>query len=70
MENQPALEKQVLSRMEAAAYLGVHYNTIDRSDIPRIRIGGRTLFRKKALDKYLVALESAPKPRGRSRCKK
>ena len=53
----PIMENPVLSRKEAAAYLGVHLNTVDRWDIPRIRIGGRTLFRQKTLEKYLADKE-------------
>jgi len=47
------IEKQVLSRKEAAAYLGIHLNTLDRSDVPRIHIGRRVLYRIKTLDKLL-----------------
>jgi hypothetical protein len=47
------IEKQVLSRKEAAAYLGIHLNTLDRSDVPRLQIGRRVLYRIKTLDKLL-----------------
>jgi hypothetical protein len=67
LENEFPKEKQVFSRRETAAYLGIHMNTLDKTDIPRIYMGGRVLFRKKVLDKYLTDLESAPKPRGRPR---
>jgi hypothetical protein len=71
LDNEFPKEKQVLSRRETAAYLGIHTNTLDRNnDIPRIHIAGRVLFRKKVLDKYLTDLENAPKPRGRPRCGK
>jgi len=49
--------KLVLSRKEAAKYLGIHWNTLDRSEIPRIRIGGRTVFRVRTLDAYLSKME-------------
>jgi hypothetical protein len=53
----------MLSRKEAAKYLGVHINTLDHSDIPRVRLGCRTLFRQKTLDKYVQDLERKWKPR-------
>ena len=53
------IEKQVLSRKEAAAYLGIHLNTLDRSDVPRIHIGRRTLFRKNTLDNMLTEKEQS-----------
>jgi hypothetical protein len=62
METNPHPEKQVFSRMEAAAYLGIHWNTLDKSDIPRVRMGGRILFRRKTLDKYLADVERKWKP--------
>lgn len=65
MENQQVTEKQVFSRMEAAAYLGIHFNSLDKSNIPRVRIGGRTLFRKNTLDKYLADTERAWMPKSR-----
>jgi hypothetical protein len=57
LENEATLTKPVLSRKEAAAYLGIHINTLDKNDVPRIHLGGRTLFRVKALDKYLAKNE-------------
>jgi hypothetical protein len=53
----------LLSRREAAAYLGVHINTLDHSDIPRVRMGWRVLFRQKTLEKYVLDLERKWKPR-------
>jgi len=54
LENESKITKTVLSRKEAAAYLGIHVNTLDKNDIPRIHIGRRTLFRQKTLEKILV----------------
>jgi len=51
------IEKQVLSRKEAAAYLGIHINTLDRNNIPKARIGKRILYRRKSLDKFLADAE-------------
>jgi len=54
LEGETRTEKQTLSREEAAAYLGIHVNSLDRSNIPRVRIGGRVLFRKMTLEKLLA----------------
>ena len=61
MEN--VIEKQVLSRKEAAAYLGIHLNTLDRSDVPRLQIGRRVLYRIKTLDKLLNDREQSENKR-------
>jgi len=66
LENENTLKKQVLSRDEAAAYLGIHFNTLDKSDIPRIYVGRRTLFRKETLNKYFAKMERIRRPK----CKK
>jgi len=50
--NQPA--KEVMSRREAAAYLGIGKSTLDRLNIPKIQIRRRILFRKEAIDKWLT----------------
>jgi excisionase family DNA binding protein len=63
LENPVVPEKQVLTRQEAAAYLGIHYNTLDKSAIPRIRIGKKILFRKSTLEKFLASEERQWKPR-------
>jgi len=57
------IEKQVLSRKEAAAYLGIHLNTLDRSDVPRLQIGRRVLYRIKTLDKLLNDREQSENKR-------
>jgi hypothetical protein len=46
-------EKRVFSRKEAAEYLGVCLPTLDHSDIPRVRVASRVLYRRSTLDKYL-----------------
>jgi hypothetical protein len=56
----PEPEERNFSRIEAAKYLGIHVNTIDKSGIPRVRIGSRTIFRKVALDRYLREREGRP----------
>jgi len=55
LEGETSTERQTLSREEAAAYLGIHINTLDRNTtIPRVRIGSRVLFSKAQLDKLLA----------------
>jgi hypothetical protein len=63
LENENTLTKPVLSREEAAAYLGIHSNTLDKSDIPRIYVGRRTLFRMETLNKYFEEMEQTRRPR-------
>jgi excisionase family DNA binding protein len=46
--------KEVMSRKEAAEFLGVGMSTLDRLDIPKIKIRKRVLFRKQALDEWLL----------------
>jgi len=50
--NQPT--KTVLSRKEAAAYLGVCKTTLDRLNIAKTQIRRRVLYRKEVLDKWLM----------------
>ena len=46
--------KEVMSRREAAAYIGIGKSTLDRLNIPKIQIRRRVLFRKEAIDKWLA----------------
>ena len=50
--NQPA--KEVMSRTDAVAYIGIGKSTLDRLDIPKIQIRRRVLFKKEAIDKWLA----------------
>ena len=43
----------ILSRKEAAAFLGICRTTLDRLDIPRTRIGRRVLFKKEVLNRWI-----------------
>jgi excisionase family DNA binding protein len=52
MATQP--EKEVMSRAEAAAYIGIGKSTLDRLNIPKIQIRRRVLFKKEAIDKWLA----------------
>ena len=53
MVTQPT--KEVLSRKEAAAYLGVCNNTLARMGVPKIKIRRRVFFKKDAIDKWLLS---------------
>ena len=52
-----------LTMRETAEYLGVSYwlvtQLVRRKQIPCSRVGGKVLFRKEALDKYLNEKEKA-----------
>jgi len=50
--------KEVMSRKEAAAYIGVGKSTLDRLSIPKIQIRRRILFRKDAVDKWLLSQQT------------
>ena len=67
MEGESATTKTTLTRKEAADYLGIHLNTLDKSEIPRFRIGTRVLFRLVTLDMFVEEMER--KSRG-TKCKK
>ena len=55
--------RTTLTMREAAEYLGVSYwlvtQLVRRKKIPCSRVGGKVLFRKEALDKYLNEKEKA-----------
>lgn len=44
----------MLSRDEAAFYLSVHVNTLDRANIPHAKIGRRTVYSKQVLDAWIA----------------
>jgi len=46
--------KEVMSRTEAALYLGVCKTTLDRLSIPKTQIRRRVLYQKKILDAWLL----------------
>jgi hypothetical protein len=58
MDTEAKVECGVYTRKQLVAYLGVHLNTIDRSDLPRIKIAGRVLYRKSTVEKWLREKES------------
>jgi len=44
---------EILSRREAAEYLGICRATLDRLDIPRTRIRHRVMFKREVLLKWV-----------------
>jgi len=50
--NQPV--QTVMSRREAAAYIGIGKSTLDKLDIPKIQIRRRVLFQKESIDRWLL----------------
>ena len=61
MNELPNVERTTLTMKETAEYLGVSYwlvnQLVRRKQIPCARVGGRVLFRVKALDEYLSSKE-------------
>lgn len=61
MNELPKVERITLTMKETAEFLGVSYwlvnQLVRRKQIPCARVGGRVLFRVKALDEYLSAKE-------------
>jgi len=65
MTTQPA--KEVMSREECAAYIGVCKTTLDRiDDIPKIQIRKRILFKKEAIDKWLLSHQTKTPARAKA----
>jgi hypothetical protein len=46
-------ESNILSRKQAAIFLGICCTTLDRLDIPRIKIRRRVLFKREILLRWL-----------------
>ena len=53
MESTVKSVKEVLSRKEAAGYLGICKTTLDRLNIPKTKIRRRVLYRREILAKWL-----------------
>jgi len=47
------ITSDILSRREAAEYLGICRATLDRLDIPRTRIRHRVMFKRDILNKWI-----------------
>ena len=58
MTTQP---KDVMTRMEAAEYLRIGKSTLDRLSIPKIQIRRRVLFKKEAIDQWLMVQQTKGK---------
>ena len=50
--------KDVMSRAQAAAYIGIGKSTLDRLNIPKIKVRKRVLFKKETIDKWLAQNQS------------
>lgn len=57
------MEKATMRAKPAAMYLGVSYwkllELAKAGEVPHIRVGGRILFRRESLDKWLAEQEAA-----------
>jgi hypothetical protein len=51
--NNASLQEKVLSREEAAKFLGVCKTTLDRMDLPRTKVRRRVLYRQTVLITWL-----------------
>jgi hypothetical protein len=62
-KQQPAPDQpQYLTKVEAADYIRCSVRSLDRmKQIPKIRRGGRILYRRASLDAAMLALESDSK---------
>ena len=52
MENK-LIASDVLSRKQAAVFLGICLTTLDRLDIPRTKIRRRVMYKRAVLEKWL-----------------
>jgi predicted DNA-binding transcriptional regulator AlpA len=43
----------ILSRREAAIFLGICRTTLDRLDIPRTKVGRRVMYKREVINKWL-----------------
>ena len=59
----PEIQRTTLTMREAAEYLGISYwlinQLVKRKQIPCSKVGGKLLFRVKALEEYLSEKEQA-----------
>ena len=51
----------VLSRRDAAGYMGICVALLDRSGIPYTQIGRRVIYQREVIDKWLDAQQEGPK---------
>jgi len=50
--NTNTVDTDIFSRKQAASFLGICLTTLDRLDIPRIRIRHRVMFKRDVLSKW------------------
>jgi len=50
-------QQEIMSRAEAANFLGICLTTLDRLNIPRTKIRKRVLYRKATLDTWVAEQE-------------
>jgi hypothetical protein len=60
--NIPTAYIEIMSRKQAAAFLGVCLTTLDRLDIPRTKIRHRVMYRRDVLE--LWAIHQTEKSKG------
>jgi len=56
--------KTVMSRAEAAAYIGIGRSTLDKLDIPRTQVRRRVLYQRDVLDRWLSQQTKNKKGKG------
>ena len=54
-----SLDEAPLTRAQAAKYLSLCTTSLDRLGIPHVRAGKRILYRREAIDKWLLKQEAA-----------
>ena len=52
------LTKIVMSRREAAEYIGIGKSTLDKLNIPKTQIRRRVLYQKETIDKWLLSQQT------------
>ena len=61
LEKYEKIERTTLTMKETAKYLGISYwligNLVRENKIPHFRMGGKILFRKKIIDKFIEEQE-------------
>ena len=56
--------KTVMSRKEAASYIGIGESTLDKLDIPRTQVRRRVFYKKEVIDKWLSQQTKNKKGKG------
>ena len=61
------IDGTVLTRGQAAAFLQVCINSLDKLPIPKIQAGRRVLYRRQAIEQWLAKSEGVSHGRKRSK---